>query len=50
MTLRTCLLAGLAAGLLGLGLRLAVPVPPVDDAFRSVVAYYRSIDPGRAQH
>ncbi|MEH3146875.1 MAG: hypothetical protein PGN34_16345 [Methylobacterium frigidaeris] len=47
MTVRTCLLAGLLAGCAGLGLRLAVPVPPVDDGFRAVVTYYKSLGADR---
>lgn len=38
--MRTCLLLALAAGLLGLGLRLVLPVIPADAAFREVVRYY----------
>ena len=31
-------------GALGLGLRHAIPVTPVDEAYRDVVRYYRALD------
>lgn len=43
MSARTCLLMGIAAAALGLGLRLALPVRPADDAVRGVVAFYGSL-------
>lgn len=41
--MRTCLIAALAAGLLGVGLRAALPVSPVDEPFREVLRFYRSV-------
>ncbi|WP_331295701.1 hypothetical protein [Methylobacterium hispanicum] len=38
--MRICLLLALAAGLLGLALRLLLPVIPADASFREVVRYY----------
>ncbi|GJD89984.1 hypothetical protein BHAOGJBA_3518 [Methylobacterium hispanicum] len=38
--MRICLLFALAAGLLGLALRLLLPVIPADASFREVVRYY----------
>lgn len=35
---------GLAVGLVGVGLRLAVPVAPVDASYRDVVQFYRSLE------
>ncbi|ACA18756.1 hypothetical protein M446_4414 [Methylobacterium sp. 4-46] len=37
MSVRTCLLLGCLAALLGLGLRLGLPVRPVDEAYRATV-------------
>lgn len=34
----------LAVGALGLGLRLAVPVAPVDASYRDVVRFYRALE------
>lgn len=39
-----CLLIALGIGLLGVALRLAVPVVPVDESFRDVIAFYRSLE------
>ncbi|MBB5762023.1 hypothetical protein ABEV34_26300 [Methylorubrum rhodesianum] len=49
MRLGTCLLlAALSAGL-GLGLRLVLPVTPVDASFRDVMRLYQSQgEPGRS--
>lgn len=50
--MRTCLIAALAAGFLGAGLRLAMPVAPVDDSFREVIRFYRAMPlggPGRPE-
>ncbi|MGU3536342.1 hypothetical protein [Methylobacterium sp. A54F] len=47
--MRTCLLLALATGLLGLGLRLAVPVAPVDEPMRDVIRFYQSLPAGQ-QH
>lgn len=44
MRLHSCLLLALATGLLGAGLRAAVPVTPVDQAFRDVIRFYRSFE------
>ncbi|WP_204262835.1 hypothetical protein [Methylobacterium sp. BTF04] len=40
MRTSTCLLLALVTALLGLGLRLAVPVAPVDASYRDVVRAY----------
>ncbi|WP_128565066.1 hypothetical protein [Methylobacterium crusticola] len=48
MSPRSCLVLGLLAGLAGLSLRLALPVTPVDQDFRDVIAFYRSLGPGQA--
>lgn len=40
MRTRTCLILALVAAALGLALRLAVPVTPVDAAYRDVVRAY----------
>ncbi|UHC16943.1 hypothetical protein LRS73_03210 [Methylobacterium currus] len=48
MSLRACLALALLAGLLGLSLRLAVPVTPVDQDYRDVVAFYRAMPAGSA--
>ncbi|WP_336485891.1 hypothetical protein [Methylobacterium nigriterrae] len=42
--MRTCLALAAAIGALGLALRLAVPVAPVDESFRDVVRFYRSLE------
>lgn len=42
MRLRTCLLLAVASTGLGLCLRLAVPVTPVDASFRDVLRLYQS--------
>lgn len=42
MRLGTCLLLAVMAGVLGLGLRLTLPVTPVDASFRDVVRLYQS--------
>ncbi len=47
MSLRACLVLALLTGLVGLGLRLVVPVTPVDQDYRDVIAYYRSLPAGR---
>ena len=44
MRIRTCLLLALATGLLGLGLRMAIPVTPVDASFREVVRFYETLE------
>ncbi len=46
MSLRACLVLALLAGLTGLALRLAVPVTPVDQDYRDVIAYYRALPAG----
>lgn len=43
MRTRTCLLLALGFGALGLGLRLAIPVTPVDASFREVIRFYESL-------
>lgn len=43
MRTRLALTLAVAIGTLGLGLRLAIPVAPVDDAYRDVVRFYRSL-------
>ncbi|GJE02936.1 hypothetical protein [Methylobacterium isbiliense] len=43
MSLRACLFLGLLTGLLGVGLRLALPVTPVDASYRDVLAFYRAL-------
>ncbi|WP_204165382.1 hypothetical protein [Methylobacterium sp. 17Sr1-1] len=45
-SLRACLVLALLTGLAGLGLRLAVPVAPVDQDYRDVVAFYRAMPAG----
>lgn len=40
MRTRTCLLLAVITALLGLGLRRAVPVAPVDESYREVVRAY----------
>ncbi|WP_375464598.1 hypothetical protein [uncultured Methylobacterium sp.] len=42
--LGVALTLGLALGALGVGLRLAVPVAPVDESYRDVVRFYRSLE------
>ncbi|KTS36896.1 hypothetical protein NS228_19855 [Methylobacterium indicum] len=46
MSLRACLVLALLTGLAGLALRLAVPVTPVDQDYRDVVAFYRAMPAG----
>ncbi len=46
MSLRACLVLALLTGLVGLALRLAVPVTPVDQDYRDVVAFYRALPAG----
>ncbi|WP_167450820.1 hypothetical protein [Methylobacterium terrae] len=46
MSLRACLVLALLTGLAGLSLRLAVPVTPVDQDYRDVIAYYRALPVG----
>ncbi|WP_288586914.1 hypothetical protein [uncultured Methylobacterium sp.] len=46
MSLRACLVLALIAGLAGLSLRVAVPVTPVDQDYRDVVAFYRAMPAG----
>ena len=46
MSLRACLVLALLAGLMGLALRLAVPVTPVDQDYRDVIAFYRALPAG----
>lgn len=46
MSLRACLALALLTGLTGLGLRLALPVTPVDQDYRDVIAYYRALPAG----
>lgn len=41
--MRICVVAALAAGLAGLALRTAIPVAPVDEPFREVIRFYRSV-------
>ena len=48
MSVRACLALSILAALLGAGLRLAVPVTPVDAAFRDVIAFYRDLGPAPA--
>ncbi|WP_170249175.1 hypothetical protein [Methylobacterium haplocladii] len=45
MRIRTSLLLALGVGVLGVGLRAAIPVAPVDDAFRDVIRFYRALEP-----
>lgn len=40
----TCLYFALATVCVGAVLRLAVPVAPVDDTFRDVIRFYRSLE------
>ncbi|WP_167858540.1 hypothetical protein [Methylobacterium nonmethylotrophicum] len=46
MSLRACLVLALVTGLAGLGLRLALPVAPVDQDYRDVIAFYRAMPAG----
>jgi hypothetical protein len=48
MSLRACLVLALVTGLVGLGMRLAVPVTPVDQDYRDVVEFYRAMPAGGA--
>ena len=43
MSIRNCILMGVMAALLGLALRLSVPVTPPDEAFREVLRFHRSL-------
>ncbi|MET7247376.1 hypothetical protein ABZT49_28900 [Methylobacterium sp. EM32] len=45
-SLRACLVLALLTGLAGLAVRLAVPVAPVDQDYRDVVAFYRAMPAG----
>ncbi|CAX24899.1 protein of unknown function [Methylorubrum extorquens DM4] len=42
MRLGTCLLLAVMSGVMGLSLRLTLPVTPVDASFRDVVRLYQS--------
>ncbi len=42
MRLGTCLLLAVMSGVLGLSLRLTLPVTPVDASFRDVMRLYQS--------
>ena len=44
MRIRTCLLLALGTGLIGLGLRVVLPVTPVDEQFRDVVRFYETLE------
>lgn len=44
MRIRTCLLLAFGTGLLGVGLRAAIPVTPVDAPFREVVRFYETLE------
>ncbi|MCJ2074499.1 hypothetical protein MKK64_15505 [Methylobacterium sp. E-025] len=44
MSPRRALALAFAVGALGLGLRRAVPVAPVDESYRDVVRYYRALE------
>ena len=44
MSTRRALALALAFGAIGLGLRLAVPVAPVDESYRDVVRYDRALE------
>lgn len=46
MSPRACLVFALLTGLTGLALRLAVPVTPVDQDYRDVIAFYRALPAG----
>lgn len=49
--MRTCLTLALATGILGLGLRIALPVAPADESIREVVRFYEEIaQAGRTGH
>ncbi|BAU91281.1 hypothetical protein MPPM_2676 [Methylorubrum populi] len=49
MRLGTCLLLAVLSAGLGLGLRLVLPVTPVDESFRDVMRLYQSQgEPGRS--
>lgn len=41
---RTCILLAVAVAILGAGLRLSVPVTPVDEELRDVIRFYRSLE------
>lgn len=41
MRLGTCLLLAVVSGVLGIGLRLSLPVIPVDASFRDVMRLYQ---------
>jgi hypothetical protein len=41
---RLCALLAAAVALLGVALRLELPVEPVDEAFRDVIRFYRSLE------
>jgi len=45
LSLSLCLAGALVACGLGLGLRRAIPVIPVDEPFREVLRFYRSLPP-----
>ena len=44
MRVRTLLVLAVGTGLLGLALRTAVPVAPVDEPFRDVIRHYQSME------
>lgn len=45
MRLITCLLLALGTGVAGFALRAAIPVTPVDGAFRELLPWYRANHP-----
>lgn len=50
MRLATCLLFAVGSGLVGLSLRAAVPVTPVDASFRAVIRLYAPQGAGPASN
>lgn len=45
MRTSTCLILAASVALIGLGLRLAVPVTPADAAYREVLQFHRTLNP-----
>ncbi|WP_187272644.1 hypothetical protein [Methylobacterium sp. WL9] len=45
MRTSTSLFLALGVGILGVWLRVAIPVAPVDDAFSDVIRFYRTLEP-----
>ena len=45
MRISTCFILAASVALIGVGLRLSVPVTPVDAAYREVVEFHRTLNP-----